>query len=149
MSRRLDPAFLALVAAHEEALLRAARLLTGDWERAEDLLRNTLAWALAGWEMLTEDEVATLRIQQRLIANFLSSQAAATAAEPPDNAESTADRPALVTALSTLPAEDRAVVVSRYYLGLSAAEIGEILGVDAEEVSTAAARALAALPLGQ
>jgi RNA polymerase sigma factor (sigma-70 family) len=148
MSHRLDPAFLALVAAHEEALLRAARLLTGDWERAEELLRNTLAWALAGWEMLTEDEVATLRIQQRLIANFLSRQAA-TAAEPPDNAESTADRPALVTALATLPAEDRAVVVSRYYLGLSAAEIGEILGVDAEEVSTVAARALAALPLGQ
>jgi RNA polymerase sigma factor (sigma-70 family) len=149
MSRRLDPAFLVLVAAHEEALLRAARLLTGDWDQAEGLLRDTLAWALAGWELLAEDEVATLRIQQRLIANFLSSQSAAGAAEPPGDADSTAEGSALVAALASLPAEDRAVVVAHYYLGLSAAEIGEILGVEAEEVSTAAARALAALPWGR
>jgi DNA-directed RNA polymerase specialized sigma24 family protein len=149
MSRRLDPAFLALVAAHEEALLRAARLLTGDWEQAEGLLRDTLAWALAGWEMLLDDEVAALRIQQRLIANFLSSQSAAGEPEPAGSAESTADRPALVTALAGLPAEDRAVVVSRYYLELSAPEIGEILGVEAESVSAIAARALAALRWGQ
>jgi RNA polymerase sigma factor (sigma-70 family) len=154
MSRRFDPAFLALVTVHEEELLRAARLLTGDWERAESLLRDTLAWALAAWEMLADDAVAGLRLQQRLIADFLASLSAPvdTPAGAPADAEpraSTTDRPALVEALAGLPPEDRAVVVSRYYLGLSAVEIGEILGVEADEVSLVAARALATLRLGQ
>jgi RNA polymerase sigma factor (sigma-70 family) len=154
MNPRLDPEFLALVAAHEEALLRAARLLTGGWERAEQLLRDTLAWALDGWEVLVEEDVATLRIQQRLIAGFLSSPAATErptiepSATGPRAEPAGESRPALVEALSGLPAEDRAVVVSRYYLGLSAVEIGEILGVDAERVSTVATRALAVLRWG-
>jgi DNA-directed RNA polymerase specialized sigma24 family protein len=71
MSRRLDPDFLALVTEHEETLLRAARLLTGDWRAAEHLLRDTLVWAVHGWEEGLPDEVALLRIQQRLIADFL------------------------------------------------------------------------------
>lgn len=143
MSSRLDPDFLALVSAHEEELLRAARLLTGDWDRAEKLLRDTLAWALAGWELLAEDAAAELRIQQRLIADFLSSHAGH-GAEPPAP-RSPGGRPPLVDALARLPPDDRAVVVCRYYLGLAPAEIGEILGIEAEEASAAAARALAVL----
>jgi DNA-directed RNA polymerase specialized sigma24 family protein len=146
MSLRPDPDFLALIAEHEEALLRAARLLTGDWERAEHLLRDTLAWALAGWEVLAAEEVAALRIQQRLIADFLSGQADT---EPPPAPVGADGQQALVEALAGLPAEDRAVVVSRYYLGLSAPEIGEILGAEAEQVSAVAARALAVLRRGQ
>jgi DNA-directed RNA polymerase specialized sigma24 family protein len=239
MSPRLDPDFLALVAAHEEELLRAARLLTGDWERAEKLLRDALAWALAGWELLADDPAAGLRIQQRLIADFLSNETGARAdahgdsradakppatgaeagarpdapagaewaaasaqadawgdTEPPATgaeagarpdapagaewaaagaqADAWADaewaaagapvdggtgrgirgqpagsRPALVEALAGLPPDDRAVVVSRYYLGLSPAEIGEILGIGADRVSAVAARALAVLRWGQ
>jgi DNA-directed RNA polymerase specialized sigma24 family protein len=197
MSPRLDPDFLALVAAHEEELLRAARLLTGDWERAEKLLRDALAWALAGWELLADDPAAGLRIQQRLIADFLSNETGAQAdaygdsranAEPPApgaqtgappgaRADAPADaepsapgaqadawgdaewaaaggqpagsRPALVEALAGLPPEDRAVVVSRYYLELSPAQIGEILGIGADRVSAVATRALAVLRWGQ
>ncbi|MEN3361014.1 MAG: hypothetical protein V7637_4996 [Mycobacteriales bacterium] len=268
MSRRLEPDFLALVSEHEETLLRAARLLTGDWERAELLLQDTLAWAHAGWEALSVDEVAALRIQQRLIANYLAGQPGApaigdpatgpepaaeidvvrtdridrtdldrptTAGRPrsasgpeptgrpgrsgagparagagpggagsggagrtgagaagagPDDAGrpgagavgvsaagpgragrsgagaagagrsgagaagagrggAAGGRPALVDGLAELSAEDRAVVVSRYYVGLSTTEIGEILGVDADEVAEVAARAYATLRRGQ
>jgi len=48
-------------------------------------------------------------------------------------------------ALGRLAAEERAVVVSRYYLGLSVDEIGEILGVGGDEVTVMAARAFASL----
>ncbi|HYT10174.1 MAG TPA: sigma-70 family RNA polymerase sigma factor, partial [Mycobacteriales bacterium] len=51
----------------------------------------------------------------------------------------------LVEALQVLPARDRAVVVSRYYLGLSPDEIAEMVGVDAEEVDSIAVGVLAAL----
>lgn len=207
MSRRLDPDFLALVTEHEDTLLRAARLLTGDWDRAEHLLRDTLVWALGGWEGLADDEVAALRIHQRLIADFLATRpdlaaptgaldpirpphepAAPGGADPPDwpepdaptsiwdvlgrgetprarerggpgwpetgdaavGREATAPDPdGLVAALEGLPARERAVVVSRYYLGLSVTEIGEILGVDGDEVTIVAARAFAALQVGQ
>jgi RNA polymerase sigma factor (sigma-70 family) len=54
-------------------------------------------------------------------------------------------RSVVVDSLAALDPEERAVLVSRYYLDLSAAEIGEVLGVDADEVGTTAARAIAAL----
>ena len=63
------------------------------------------------------------------------------AQQPPDSAS-------LVAGLRVLSAEDRAVVVSRYYLGLSAAEIGEVLDVDAEDVDATAVSVLAALRRG-
>jgi DNA-directed RNA polymerase specialized sigma24 family protein len=66
-----DSAFLALVDAHEETLLRAARLLTGDWEQAEDLLQSTLAWMLSAWQTLGGEPAAPLRLRQRLVAAYL------------------------------------------------------------------------------
>jgi hypothetical protein len=70
------------------------------------------------------------------------------AARAPDGAGTAAANggTGLVASLSTLDPEGRALVVSRYYLGLSAAEIGEILGDDAEEVTIAAARLRSGLP---
>jgi DNA-directed RNA polymerase specialized sigma24 family protein len=167
-----DPAFLALVDAHEEMLLRAARLLTGDWDRAEELLRDTLAWTLTAWQSLGADDAAPLRVRQRLVTTYLETepgpdpateQSESDGADGDDGADDEQNgeggeqvgylngserplrRPALVDSLAGLAAEDRAVVVSRYYLGLSAGEIGEILGLDAEEISAAAAHALTVL----
>jgi DNA-directed RNA polymerase specialized sigma24 family protein len=162
-----NPGFLALVDAHEETMLRAARLLTGDWERAEELLQNTLAWALSKWDTLGTEPAAPLRVRQRLVANYLDDLGPADADDaeaedlddPFDEDEELDDEQEfdqyppvpsprqghLLDSLADLDPEDRAVVVARYYLGLSAAEIGEILGADAEEVATAEAHALATL----
>jgi DNA-directed RNA polymerase specialized sigma24 family protein len=144
-----DSAFLALMNAHEETLLRAARLLTGDWERAEELLQDTLAWTLSAWETLSGEPAAPLRVRQRLVAAYLDGGGSAGAeAEELDLDDEPPVPPArrqLVDSLADLDPEDRAVLVSRYYLGLSAAEIGEVLGTDAEEVAATAAQALAGL----
>ena len=55
------------------------------------------------------------------------------------------DRRQVLTALARLPHRRREVLVLRYYLGLSEAEIAAVLGISAGTVKSTAARALAAL----
>ncbi len=183
MSQTLTATYGALVRAHHDTLLRAARLLTGDWRRAESLLRETLAWTLNAWQVLGNEGGAPLRVRQQLVASYLeraqargpgsgwsrsvdrlagTADRAPTAAvrangagpaEPgrPDGRRTAGPdgRPVrvagLLDALSSLQPRDRAVVVSRHYLGLSAAEIGEALGLASADVSATAERALDAL----
>ena len=72
--------------------------------------------------------------------------------DPPgvhDSAEGQAllaeDRRQVLAALSELPRRRREVLVLRYYLGLSEAEIAAALGISAGAVKSSAARGLAAL----
>ena len=55
------------------------------------------------------------------------------------------DRRQVLAALAGLPRRRREVLVLRYYLGLSEAEIASVLGVSAGTVKSTAARGLAAL----
>ncbi|HEY2551328.1 MAG TPA: sigma-70 family RNA polymerase sigma factor [Streptosporangiaceae bacterium] len=55
------------------------------------------------------------------------------------------DRRQVLAALATLPARRREVLVLRYYLGLSEAEIARTLGISAGTVKSTAARGIAAL----
>jgi len=161
MRRQPDPAFLAVLRAQQEPLLRAARLLTGDWPAAEQLLRDTLVWAVGAWQSLEASGTAPVRLRQRMISAYLAD----TSPEDPEEDFSQEEDEAadLLRAgdlsklrgiphpasfdegLAVLPPEDRVIVVSRYYLSLSAAEIGEVLDVDDEEVDAIAVSVLAAL----
>ncbi len=51
----------------------------------------------------------------------------------------------MIAALAGLPRRRREVLVLRYYLGLSEAEIAAVLGVSTGTVKSTAARGLAAL----
>jgi RNA polymerase sigma factor (sigma-70 family) len=55
------------------------------------------------------------------------------------------ERHQVLTALASLPARRREVLVLRYYLGLSEAEIARTLGISQGSVKSAAARGIAAL----
>ena len=124
-----DPAFVSLLRAQQEPLLRAARLLTGDWIEAEDLLRDTFGWALGASLSLAGSGTAPVQVRQRLVARYLAD------AEPGRMAVPLVRRALPFGAsLEQLSAKDRAMLVARYYLDLSAAEIGEILDIDAEDV---------------
>jgi RNA polymerase sigma factor (sigma-70 family) len=63
----------------------------------------------------------------------------------PDHATCHADRDAMLAELGKLPAQQRAVLVLRYYEGLSDGRIAELLGLAPGTVRGYAARALAAL----
>ena len=63
----------------------------------------------------------------------------------PDPAASYAEREAMLAELGKLPRRQRAVVVLRYYEGLSDQEIADVLGCKPGTVRGHASRALAAL----
>lgn len=123
-------------------MARGARLLTGDWPAAEDLLEQTVTEALRTWRTLEDAGDVATRLRQWLVARYLDGHRSARVAVPLVAGAS------LSAGLRVLSAEDRAIVVSRYYLDLSAAEIAEVLDADPEQVAATAARLLEDLRTG-
>jgi RNA polymerase sigma factor (sigma-70 family) len=63
----------------------------------------------------------------------------------PDHADAYAERDSLIAELERLPRRQRAVLVLRYYQGLSDIEIADVIGCQAGTVRGYASRALATL----
>ena len=136
-------------------LVRLAFGLTGDRWLAEDLAQTALASAYASWWRVrrADDPDAYVRrilinaSKRRLRRRRVSEQPAATAPEAAvsDPTISVDERSALLGALQELPPRQRAVVVLRYWEGLTDAQTGALLGCSASTVRSQAARALAKL----
>lgn len=148
MSRTPPPAFVSLLQAQQEPLVRAARLLTGDWDRAEDLLLRTLTWALTNWSTIERKAApAGLLIRQELISLYLADAEDPYSGleEPPPAPAASEPAPSLMEALALLTPRSRVIAVGRYYLSLSPAEIGHVVDHSPEEVGENAVSILAAL----
>jgi len=142
------------------ALLRYATLLCGERESARDLVQDVLTRALVRWRrigaldepyayaraMLT-NEFLSQRRRRRVVTVPLTFEALDGPAAPVqrDYATEASAREAMWQQLATLPPQQRATLVLRYYEGLSDAEIADVLGCRAATVRSNAARALAAL----
>jgi RNA polymerase sigma-70 factor (sigma-E family) len=147
------------VAARLPALLRYAVLLTGDSELARDLVQDVLARAIPRWKrigavdepyayvraMITNEYLSLLRRRKLrtvpLTYEALDGPHAPAAADPADRIE----REDLWRWLAILPRKQHAVVVLRYYEGLTDNEIADVLGCRPSTVRSYAARALATL----
>lgn len=151
-----DPAFDAYVAARMSALLSYAHLLTGDPSAAEDVVQTALARTALAWRRVRDKDHPEAYVRRAIVTTQLNAWRARRwrempYADVPDHAaydESEArsdDRDAMWAALRTLPPRQRAVLVLRYYEGLSEAEIAETLGCAAGTVKSQAAKALARL----
>ncbi len=161
-----DPANLAGLSAlfrqrHAE-LVRLALLLVGDRPTAEDVVQDVYARLTArrlrepaGDEQLAYVRAAVLNgcrsvLRRRAIAQrFAGSPRLLPERAAGDSAEQemlrSAERAEVLAALAGLPHRRREVLVLRYYLGLSEAEIARVLGVSTGTVKSTAARGLAAL----
>jgi RNA polymerase sigma-70 factor (sigma-E family) len=151
--------FEAYVAARGQSLLRFARALCGDQASAEDLVQAGLADALAHWERVVAADQPDAYMRQVMLNRFLSwrrSRAAgelvvdmtrvlAHRASGDDTAREVTDRDDVRRSLAELPPRSRAVLVLRYFDGLSDTEIADALGVSAGTVRSTASRALAVL----
>jgi RNA polymerase sigma-70 factor (sigma-E family) len=150
-----DTAFTAFVAEHSPGLLRTAWFLCGDRHRAEELVQHTLVRTYASWDRAQEtDPVGYAR---RVLVNLRTDtwrrrvrEVLTAPDELPDDiggdpTRTTDDRDALVRALATLPARQRATVVLRHMVGMSEAEVAHDLGVSVGTVKSATSRGLAAL----
>ncbi|MEU8155981.1 SigE family RNA polymerase sigma factor [Micromonospora sp. NPDC048986] len=142
--------------ARTSALVRLARLLTGDEHRAEDLVQDVLARAYARWGRISRTDRPDAYVRRmlvnthnswwrRLSSREISVAAVLDRAGEVDEAAGVAERDALWRLVCALPARQRTVIVLRYYEDLDDTSIAEILACSTGTVRTHARRALAAL----
>lgn len=151
--------FEDFAAARLPALLRYAALLCGDRELARDLVQDALIKALVRWKRIGAMDRPDAYVRTMITNEFLSlrrRKAVRTVALTHDtvegpNAPRTPDHATVVVdddlwrRLIVLPRQQRAVLVLRYYEGLSDDEIAETLDCRPGTVRAYASRALASL----
>lgn len=141
-----DEAFVAFVAARSRSLQRAAYLMVGDTQRAEDLTQEALVKTYAAWPRLRDPAnaeaycrkaITTTAIgwfrrkawtHERSVAEPPEPSAGGGAHGVPGHADAVADREALWAALRRLPPRQRAAVVLRYYEDLTEAQTAAAMG---------------------
>src|SRR4051794_26763246 len=144
-------------AEHRLTLLRLAVLLVGDRATAEDVVQDAFA-GLHRRRSTLSDASSALPYARSAVVNgcrmvlrrrSLMRRVGISPEPPVWSAESAAllteDRREVVEALRRLPVRRREVLVLRYYLDLSDAEIAQAMGVGESTVRSTAARALSAL----
>jgi RNA polymerase sigma-70 factor (sigma-E family) len=148
--------FAQFVAARERALLRTARLLTGDWALAEDLVQTALVRSWPRWERIRRRDDPEIYVRRVLVNTWASwsrrrwrgERASETVPERPapgDVAAEVAVRMAVDSALKSLTSRERAVLVLRVFDDLSEAQVAQILGCAVGTVKSTMARATARL----
>ena len=152
---RDEDGFTAFAAANGRRLRHAARLLTGDDGRAEDLVQTALARTYLRWDRIRADD--PWAYVRRCVVNGYTDwwrrrpwreqpygdvSALGVGPSSPDVAARAADRDALSAALGQLTRRERAVVVLRYYADLSEVQIGAALGMTPGTVKSTSMRAM-------
>jgi RNA polymerase sigma-70 factor (sigma-E family) len=143
----------AFAGEHSVGLTRFAYVLTGDRQLAQDLVQDCL---LALYRRFGESLPigAPLAYARKTITNgYLRrlrrlSSAEVITGDVPDRAQhpvDSADQDAVWRVLAKLPHRQRAVLVLRYYVDLSDADIARTIGCREGTVRSLAARAFAAL----
>ena len=167
MRAQLDEEFRDFMHGRWPAMVRLAYALTGDQGHAEDVAQTAFARAYASWPKVRRsgnpeayvrrivinenlNRFRKHRVAERLtdtlpdsVSGALSGSLAAAGAV--DATRQYDDRSALIAALQRLGPRQRAVIVLRYWMDLTEAEIAAALGCSVGTVKSQAARALATL----
>ena len=136
------------------ALLRFGVVLTGDRHRADDLVQAALVKTMRRWPHIDHAQ-PTAYVRRAMVNTHLSWWRARSresripdsfdVAAPGDALATYDDQDQLARALAVLPPRQRAVVVLRYYEGLSEAEIADVLSCARGTVKSQAAKAMRTL----
>jgi len=153
---RREPGFERFVAEESARLLRSAYLLTGERGVAEDLLQVTLLRTANRWRWAQKAPEAYARQVLVNLVRDRSRRAARRVAESPlepaigtradascgDHAEVVVGRNEVFAALSRLSADQREVLVLRFYGDLSVAETAAATGTSEGTVKSRTSRGL-------
>ena len=157
MTEQADEEFREFMASRWPGMVRLAYGLTGDQGHAEDLAQTAFAKAYASWARVsrTGNPDAYLRqivlnenrnrFRKRRVTERLTGQLPEPEPDRLDGGAGHDERLALLAALRTLGPRQRAVVVLRYWAGLTETEAAAALGCSVGTVKSQAARALATL----
>jgi len=135
---RDDDDFRDFAAVSFQRLRRAAYLLTGHDQQAEDAAQTALVKTYAAWSRIRRDD--PYAYARRVLANHLTDQWRRPMREqtrdhvpdhpvPRDMAEDVARQQWLFAALSTLAERERMVIVMRHYFDLTEVEVAAVLNV--------------------
>jgi len=147
--RKADDDFEEVFRALLPAAVAAAERVLGERAAAEDAAAEAFARAYVAWR-----RVGVLPYRDAWILRVTVNQAIDAARrrprgvlrrEGPDPSDAVVTRMAVAQALRTLPRRQRHVVVLRHLVGLSEAEVGQVLGLSENSVKTHAARGMAKL----
>ncbi|MDO9455869.1 SigE family RNA polymerase sigma factor [Nocardioides sp.] len=146
------------VAARSTGLWRSAFLLTGDRQKAEDLLQAALVKTWRRWDRIEHGahETAEAYVRRALVTTYtdwwrrrwrgeVPTGDLPDGAGPVDEAARVDVRRDVLTALATLSKGQRAVLVLRYFDDLTEQQTADALGVSVGTVKSQASRAIAAL----
>ena len=147
---RATASFEAFVHATAGSMHRTAVLLCGDHHLAEDLTQTAYAKVFASWRRVVNADDPIAYTRQILVRTFLSHRRLRRTSERPVDAVpetiGSADDPTirldLLDALQSLSADDRAVLVLRFWEDLSVAESARLLGTSDAACRQRTARAL-------
>lgn len=152
MARQEFDAFAAVAATR---LYRAAYLMVGSHDLAEDLVQDVLARVYVAWPRIQADPHG---YAYRALGNAVANQRRWAMRHPEsplsedhnrtsvgDIADAVADQEALLAALATLPHRQRTIVVLRYYADLTETQTAAALGINVGTVKSQHSRAVAAL----
>jgi RNA polymerase sigma-70 factor (sigma-E family) len=154
-----DQALDQLYVAHWGALVRLAVLLVRDVSLAEEIVQDSFVAVHGRWRRLRDPDRALAYLRQTVVNRARSAlrhrgvverhaerQTPLAAAPGVDDHLMVADRrSAVLEALRRLPTRQREVLVLRYYLDLSEAEIADALGISRGAVKSHASRGAAGM----
>jgi RNA polymerase sigma-70 factor (sigma-E family) len=147
----------ALYRTHYRSLVRLAVLLVRDIAVAEDLVQDSFVAMHSAWPRLADRDRALSYLHQSVVNRsravlrhrvVVDKLAPKLAPETPGSEQEDINQPgrsALISALRTLPARQREVLVLRYYGDLSEAQIAATMGISRGAVKSHAARAMSSL----
>ena len=151
------PTFEEYVATRGRALWRSAWLLTGDAQRAEDLVQTALVKCWRRWDRIAKDGSVDGYIRRALVTTYMDWRRRRWSGEVPtdvvpDDWPAGADlalRRDVLSALAQLPRGQRAVIVLRFYDDLTEVQAAAALGISVGTVKSQTARALKTLRVSE
>ena len=148
-----EDGFREFVATRLGPLRRLAYVACGDWYTAEDAVANALAKLYPRWRRLERPDLyvqtmvfrAAIDETRRAWRREQSASDALPDVKLADKSGEVDERLRIRAALLTVSPKQRAVLVLRYYAGLSVEETAEVLGAHPGTVKSHTARGLAKL----
>ncbi len=150
-----EAAYVDYVVARQGYLRRIAYALSGDWDRAEDLLQSALVKLYVAWPRVHRDGREDAYARQILVRTNIDAHRRAWRREEagldghdeavPDPTTAVSERSELFEALQRLPEMQRKVVLLRHWLDLSVEQTAAELGIGTGTVKSHTSRGLAAL----
>jgi RNA polymerase sigma-70 factor (sigma-E family) len=152
-----DEAVTQLYSAHYGSLVRLATLLLRDAAAAEEVVQDSFVAMHGSWRRLREPDRALAYLRQSVLNRARSAlrhrkvEARHAPAPLPDHASAeqaameVLEHQEVIRALHALPGRQREVLVLRYYVDLSEAQIAEMIGISRGAVKSHASRGMATL----